>query len=102
MLESATVSEGMPAKFECEVFPPKAKVTWLVDGEEVAVQDEIGATEIGRYRATADVETGERQLTFIRTTRKDAGSRVTAVVGDIESHADLSVEGRSAKSFFHV
>ena len=94
MLENASVSEGMSASFECEVFPAKAKVTWFVDGVAVVSQTEVGPDYDGLYRATADIETGERRLTFVRTTRKDAGCRVTAAVGELESHAELLVEGQ--------
>jgi len=94
MLENLTVSEGMSASFECQVFPAKAKVTWLVDNVVVAVQNEIDPEYDGLYRATADEQTGERRLTFIRATRKDAGCRVTATVGELMSHAELLVEGQ--------
>lgn len=91
MLEDVEVTEGMAATFICEVSPSTAQVTWSVDGESLADFDEVD--DAGSYRKWADPVTGERRLTFVRATRSDAGCRVTVALGELQSHAELSVEG---------
>jgi len=83
MLEDVSVNEGMPATFTCQVFPDDAVVTWLIDGTEITPDD-------GRYYISEDGD--ERSLQVVWTKRADSG-RITCYVGELQSYAELTVEG---------
>ena len=71
------------AEFSCEVYPPWAKVTWLVEDVEIEESEKYRMREVG----------AERFLEMLNVKRGDDG-KVSASTVDVECYATLTVEGR--------
>ena len=82
-LKDKKVKEQETATFECELSRPVEEVTWLCNGKPVALDDRVKVTSDGK----------KHSLTFTKAVMDDA-AKYTIKIGDVESSAKLTVEGR--------
>ena len=83
MLEDVQTHENEDAHFSCEVYPDKIPVQWYIDGMLISPSD----------RYSMPLNGPERHLHIKGATKVDEG-RVSVMIGDeLQSYADLSVEG---------
>ena len=89
MLEDVQIKENEDAHFFCEVYPADAPVKWYISGRQIKHSSKYSLPLKGP----------QRQLVIKGATKGDEG-RVSVVIGDeMQSSADLSVEGTLTAPF---
>ena len=87
VLEDRHVRESDFVEFICGVYPENSPVTWTMNGSDVLPDSaKVDVTSVG----------GEHRLTIKSAIEPDAGF-ISASLGENESHAELTVEGRLKK-----
>ena len=82
-LKDKKVKEQETVTFECELSRPGKEVTWLCNGKPVTLDERVKVTCDGK----------KHSLTFAKAVMDD-DAKYTIKIGDIESTAKLTVEGK--------
>ena len=83
MLKDVEIKETEDAHFSCAVYPDNAPAQWYISGRQV----------MRTTKYLPSLNGPERQLVIKGATKGDEG-RVSVKIGDdVQSYADLSVEG---------
>ena len=71
------------AEFVCDVYPEKSTVSWLLQGKPIS-------TDLSKFEANV---IGKTRHLVIRDAQEDDAGTVSAILGDTDCHAELSVQG---------
>ena len=77
------VRETDTAEFTCDVYPENSPVLWMLRGSELDRAD-------AKFEMSS---TGKSRSLLIRGTAEEDAGIVSAVLGENDCHAELSVEG---------
>ena len=70
------------ATFNCEVYPSKAPLNWLINGRKLK--------DDKKYKITSN---GNRRQLTVKDTREEDTCTITGSLGEAVSEANLTVEG---------